>query len=781
MPIQAPVLDTRRYQDLLDEALARIPVHTPEWTNFGPSDPGVTLIEVFAFLTEQLLYRCNQIPERNRHRFLSLLGIGLAPASSARGLVSIANVTGPLAVQTLAAGLELRAGDVPFRSARALDVLPLEARCYLKTPFVDTDGQRTLQYNQLYASVKEELPGTATTIKLYRTTAWDGAHDAAVELGRDTVDGCLWIALLLRSADRGRDKALDTARRLLAGKTLNLGLVPALDDAQGRLQAWQAPTAEAETGLRIDAPRLPPGGRLPPEPQARDASYRPLQASAHANLLLEPGVVEITLPGSAQELELWSDLDPLEAGSGQFPPALDDSDLAGRVVTWLRVSAPGARARLLWAGINAVQVMQRDPVLNEPLADGSGEPDQVRVVAHPPLLADSVQLWVADQQGGWERWRRTESLAQAPAEIQVDAARRAPWTGSALAAQGAARGGDANVFELDAESGTLRFGDGLRGRRPPAGARMRVSYDHSRGAQGNVAAGAINTAPELPPGFVVANALRTWGGVAAESAAEGEKQIPRYLQHGDRLVTVADFESIARRTPGVAVGRIEVLPAFNPDLLPDAPGNAAGAVTLMLMPAHDPAHPQAPEPDRLFINAVCRHLDPRRLVTTELILRGPAYVDVWVGLGIEIIATGAAAPEVREAVKQRITDFLAPLRLSGLSAPDQALSFGAGTGMDRGWPLRRAVSAPELAAVASRVPGVRYVKAARLAGSDGVETPEIALQGLQLPRLAGLAVVIGDAPAPKSLMSAAPLADDGSDPAARPTRLVPVPVIPDAC
>ncbi len=66
MPLTLPVLDSRRYQDLLDEALARIPVHTPEWTNFNKSDPGVTILSVMAFLTESILYRANQIPERNR-------------------------------------------------------------------------------------------------------------------------------------------------------------------------------------------------------------------------------------------------------------------------------------------------------------------------------------------------------------------------------------------------------------------------------------------------------------------------------------------------------------------------------------------------------------------------------------------------------------------------------------------------------------------------------------------------------------------------------------------
>src|SRR5947208_16926376 len=96
MPLTIPTLDDRTYQQLLNEALARIPVHTPEWTNFNESDPGVTLLELFAFLTENLLYRSNQIPERNRRKFLSLLSIPLQPAVPARGLVTILNNRGPL-------------------------------------------------------------------------------------------------------------------------------------------------------------------------------------------------------------------------------------------------------------------------------------------------------------------------------------------------------------------------------------------------------------------------------------------------------------------------------------------------------------------------------------------------------------------------------------------------------------------------------------------------------------------------------------------------------------
>ena len=73
MPLTPPIIDDRRYQQLLEEALDRVPVHTPEWTNFNNSDPGVTLVQLFAFLTENLLYRANQIPERNLAQYIDEL------------------------------------------------------------------------------------------------------------------------------------------------------------------------------------------------------------------------------------------------------------------------------------------------------------------------------------------------------------------------------------------------------------------------------------------------------------------------------------------------------------------------------------------------------------------------------------------------------------------------------------------------------------------------------------------------------------------------------------
>jgi predicted phage baseplate assembly protein len=85
MPLPSPNLDDLRFQrDLVDEARRRIIRYCPEWTDYNLSDPGITLIELFAWMTEMIVYRLNRVPEKNYRRFLDVLGVQLQPASSAR-------------------------------------------------------------------------------------------------------------------------------------------------------------------------------------------------------------------------------------------------------------------------------------------------------------------------------------------------------------------------------------------------------------------------------------------------------------------------------------------------------------------------------------------------------------------------------------------------------------------------------------------------------------------------------------------------------------------------
>jgi hypothetical protein len=747
MPITPPAIDERSFQDLVRDALARVPVHTPEYTHLAQSDPGVTLVELFAFIAESMLYRANRAPELSRYKFLRLLGVPLAPPTPAHGLAALRSkrVAPP---ETLAAGTELRAGDIAFRTMAAIDVLPVEARPYVKFR-VDPTEADTAYYRLLYAAAEASDPDAELT--MYETRALDGR--TAVDLAHDTVDGVLWLALL---APEGAAPA--AARAALAGRTLSLGLMPYVDEAPRTLGIQGIGGTAGASSIRYEMPLVGPPGSAP--------AYQPRSARSADDVLAGPGVVEIALPAQEQ-IATWQDLDPLEAGVDNLPPAIDNSADSARVLTWLRiVPAASARARFLWAGVNAVAVTQRVAVVNELLGEGDGRPDQAFRLARTGVVAGSVRVDVL-LGGQVQRWSPIDDLMAAGPEVRAFDPQRAPgqeWRDPR----------PTDVFVVDTEAGTLRFGDGLRGRRPPAGARLVAHYDICDGARGNVAAGAIGSGPALPPGIKPDNPLPTWGGADAEPAASGEKRIANFIHHRDRLVTVGDFDEIARRTPGIDIARIEVLGAYHPDLGDSEPGDAPGVVTLLLVPRNDPRQPDAPSPDRAFLDALCRHLDPRRLVTTELVLRGPDYVPLWISLGITV-AGGFATPDVRERVKRRLRDYLAPAR----DMAPAAVATGTASnypGMENGWPLRKAVNRLELMAEVSREPGVLKVDEIILArGEEGAVAVEVPLRGLQLPRVAGLSVEAGSAVPLDSLRGAAAPAPT------RGRRTVPVPVVPKEC
>jgi len=769
MAATAPNLDNRRYQDLLDETLARVPVHTPEWTNFNKSDPGVTVVELFAFLTENILYRANQMPDRNRRKFLRLLGIALRPASPAGGMVTIRNDRGPLQAVTLGAGLEVRAGEVPFRTQMGLDVLPIEAQVYYKRRLASPSQELRDYYELLYSSYGGKIP---TDPELYETVPLDEKAASAIDLGGDAVDRSLWIGLFARKGgETGRqlEDLLRDTRKQLDGRTLTLGVVPAVDEVTVRLTPAGKANLQDEPALVFERPDVPNDGKVQKGADNEPApAYKRMTPRLNVDLLSDPGVVQLTLP-AADELTLWRDLDPLESGVGDLPPAIDDTKLAGRLVTWIRMRCTVAgRARILWAGANAVPVTQRARVVGEPLADGTGQPDQVRRLSKAPVLEDSVSIDVVyDGRKDTDSWKVIDDLLAAGPEIVTEDLRMPPGRetkGSAAP----------NFFAIDAVAGEIRFGDGAHGRRPPGGAKLYATYDYSVGAAGNVGAGAINAGPTLPSGFVVTNPVRTWGGADAENEGDGERQIRRHLQHRDRLVTAADFEAIAYRAPGVDVGRVDVLPAFHPGLAPNQPGGAPGVVTLMVIPAHDLKQPDAPIPDRLFLNTLCRYLDPRRLVTTELILCAPIYKGIWVSVGIDVVA-GKSIAEVVDAVKQHIKDFLAPVRKAGLPDTTDLLTAPQRVATDRGWRLRTAVSSRVLLAEAARVDGVSSVSDVLLSEGDKAPQSSIEMQGLELPRLLGISVVVGE-PEPLDALRGQPVATQTPG-----KRRLPVPFVPEEC
>ena len=127
MPLLLPELDDRRWEDLVEEGRALIPFYAPEWTDHNAHDPGITLLELIAWLAEQDLFELNQITDRQRRKLLSLVGITPLPVQPARALLDL-ELAGTTPV-TLEAGLEFSGldpfgVDIRYRSTHDLTAFP---------------------------------------------------------------------------------------------------------------------------------------------------------------------------------------------------------------------------------------------------------------------------------------------------------------------------------------------------------------------------------------------------------------------------------------------------------------------------------------------------------------------------------------------------------------------------------------------------------------------------------------------------------------------------------
>jgi predicted phage baseplate assembly protein len=130
MALPAPSLDDRRFQELVDEAKRFVQRRCPEWTDHNVSDPGITLIETFAFMTEQLCYRLNRVPDRLYVKFLELLGLRMLPPTPARAPLTFwlsIPAASPLVIRagTKASTTRTETEDaVVFSSLRDLRIVP---------------------------------------------------------------------------------------------------------------------------------------------------------------------------------------------------------------------------------------------------------------------------------------------------------------------------------------------------------------------------------------------------------------------------------------------------------------------------------------------------------------------------------------------------------------------------------------------------------------------------------------------------------------------------------
>ena len=222
------LIDRRRFADLVDEATALIRARCPDWTDLTPGDPGMTLLEVYAWLTETMLYRLNRLPARLHLELLQLLGVGPLPVAAAETVLRFSRQGDDRPAADWPAGLRVSdpEGKVVFVTAR---------------PLVFARGATEAEVPAVHAEpVEGELLGVAT-----------GEAGRSYSLRRGPVPRPLGVAETLRVGVEWTGSALpETARTISLGARVFLlwDEVPGFRPGQPR-RAFTADRAAGRIGF----------------------------------------------------------------------------------------------------------------------------------------------------------------------------------------------------------------------------------------------------------------------------------------------------------------------------------------------------------------------------------------------------------------------------------------------------------------------------------------------------------------------------------------------------
>lgn len=718
-------LDDRRFDDLVEEAKARLLHSLPELTQIVPGDPVHALVDVFAWLTETILYRANLIPERQRQAFLNLLQIPRRPALPARGLVCIdaSRKRTPNLAAIVPAESRLPAAGQMFSTVGDLQPTPLLLDIVCKESISD---QQLLEMGITPEQFRQTSPAGKAAIAFRPRHLLPGRDALALSA---TVDQSLYLAFSIPLPLVNQKAAL---RNNLAGITLNIGIAP--DDALLAEQESQPLPRKLIWELAWQ------------QAGVADFDYLPLEQLADSsNGARKAGVVRLRLPKDASLLQAHLPDDPANAGLRNSPPEQPGSTKPEQMLFWLRLRCPEQPdLTLAYLAVNAVDVIGQGIERDVMLGLASGQPDQLLAFPQQNIDADSVLIDV-EENGQFVPWRRVEHFGAAQAE--------------------------AKVFVLDAAEGWLRFGDGYRGKMPGRGKRIRVAYyRHGGGAAGNLPANSIKTLDNAGAGLQVRQDWSTAGGIDAESVTQMEQRIAAFLGHRNRAVTREDFTRLALDNPVNPVAKAELLTGFLPgSSLATARFNVPGVISVFVLPPAEMALAAFPRTRVGLLKDVYTYLSQRCLLGTELYVLSPEYVPVAISVSV-LEQDPQTRQQVYKAVEQALLLYLWPLTPGGR--------------LGEGWPLGQPVDVNELRTVAGRVAGVQAIGALLMYVQDSdkkwqtlSEGQSLTLQPWQLPELQAISVQPdsrGEAPQPPSLVSGAAERETIKD-------WIPAPVIPDIC
>lgn len=745
---------------MVEEGRALLPRYAPAWTDHNVHDPGVTLIELFAWLVEQDIYRVNRIPERHRRKFLALAGFAPKPPQPAE--VPLSFSLAGMTPQHLPAGLVLAtSAGLPFRlvepltvAAAALQVVQVfDGAAFTNKTRLWRDGlpfalwgdnpeaaapalylgfdqalpvgervslwfwlanERTdrAEREQIEAEMTQTAvlcqplrPQTTCTPKPPCPDPWcpeeppAAAEEPASEAASDALahHAIETVWEYFDGTDWLPITAVDDRTR---GFTLDGALHVTLPAAMSDAALGAVPANQFYLRCRLL------NGRPDAAPMLKQVAVNTGLAEQARQMYQEFTIAPGVTPPAGQEpvVGVWQRAAVRVDENGRITQLAAGEDVAGPLALVLAYTAATAGS----AGSLTVTLTQ--------IGGGTGLPEQALVLRNAPIAHGIAQI-LLDEGAGLSQWQMRPDF---------DAAKRPD-----------------SVFVLDATTGDVVFGNGDQGRVPPLGAAIVAAYAATSGAAGNIPAnsgwqlagvddllnGALLGGDVVSVASQLAAIINQTAGQfgsdqetmahAAGRAAEtlwAHERILELIADGQmttldqlertavlnrrapqRATTLLDYERLALTVPGSKISRARAWAGLDPHY-PCL--QAPGTVTVVIVPSLPTG---APQPTAALLDLVFRYLNRRRILGTRLVVVGPEYLEVTVQAEVRT-QRGADGARVQAQIISSLNAFLDPL---------------TGGPNGRGWPFGRDVYRSEILQVIDNVPGVDHVLGLELIPGDG--------------------------------------------------------------
>lgn len=638
-----PLLDDESFEEIFNDARRQIPGLTEEWTDFNQHDPGITILQLFAWLKEMQQFYIDGIGDVHRLKYLKLLGHMPRKAAGARVDAALRGIAGDVVIPK---GTRLDARGVTFETERRAflpdngierlqsvqsgqwtDITHLLADSLPEYIFGDSPAAG----NELLLGFRKPLPAET---ELYLHVCVHGKKEALRnEISPDGMYPLAELGWQYRSAGRWMDI------NVLEDETCGF-----LRDGFIRLSIPSA------------AERSVQGGH--PEPLCwikcrlvrcgYDISPRVGELSIHTVRAVQQHTSSEVLyfDGTGEDRQsLFMDSFLALTGSHEVQVLREDGlweswssfTVENGVNRWQRkLTLLPCGDRMPPKAARNIRVICADKKMGGKavVAGSNGYPGQSFDTGLENILEDSFELQVGAAYEGrmlWRDWRRTDDLLT--------------------------EGADSFCYTLDARSGAIAFGDGENGAIPCKGTdNIRIiSCAQTGGLKGNIKDGGISgiTADsrglaEALAGITAVNKKAAEGGRDAETIEDALLRFREDLGRPARAVTGEDFEDIVRGTPGLIICKARSIPGCRPEGAGLVRDPAANCVTVAVKAFSDQT--DRPGLGEAYRRNIEKRLDGYRLVTTETHIVPPRYIGIYVSCVIE------AKPYFKD-IKAQLLDF----------------------------------------------------------------------------------------------------------------------------